>query len=154
MTYLKLKWEILKAQIRWASRCFASWSPTSTLPRAYWETYSVLHTTCWFLHIFGVRKRPSTFYKLNFERKKGGMAKCLENKPWNDVIIGRIHNTGIASARYYFKTKNSRNQYIHISEVTDMYTPVQFLRKKIGKILSTTTIMKMWCFNQRSPHSI
>ena len=36
----------------------------------------------------------------------------------NDVIIGRINNIGIASQVYYFKTKKSGNQYIHISEVT------------------------------------
>ena len=35
----------------------------------------------------------------------------------NDVIIGRINNTGIASQ----VTKKSDNQYIHISEVTNIY---------------------------------
>ena len=39
----------------------------------------------------------------------------------NDAIIGRINNTGIASEVYYFKTKKSGNQYIHIGEVTNMY---------------------------------
>ena len=39
----------------------------------------------------------------------------------NDAIIGRINNTGIASKVYYFETKRSDNQYIHISELTNMY---------------------------------
>ena len=39
----------------------------------------------------------------------------------NDAIIGRINNTGIASQVYYFKTKSSNGQYIHISELTNVY---------------------------------
>ena len=39
----------------------------------------------------------------------------------NDAIIGRINNTGISSQVYYFKTKKYGNQYIHISEVTNLY---------------------------------
>ena len=39
----------------------------------------------------------------------------------NDAIIGRINNTGIASQVYYFKTKMSDKEYIHISELTNMY---------------------------------
>ena len=39
----------------------------------------------------------------------------------NDAIIARIYNTGIARYVYYFKTKKSGNQYIHIREVTNMY---------------------------------
>ena len=39
----------------------------------------------------------------------------------NDAIIGRIHNTGIASYLYYFKTKISGNQYMHVSEVANMH---------------------------------
>ena len=65
----------------------------------------------------------------------------------NDAIILRINNTGITSQVYYFKTKKSGNQYIHIIEVTIISmnsSQVQFLRKKIGQILSTTTIMNMF----------
>ena len=42
----------------------------------------------------------------------------------------------------------SDNQYIHISELTNMYevSQVQFLRKNIGQILSRITTMNMFCF--------
>ena len=39
----------------------------------------------------------------------------------NDAIIGRINNTGIASYVYYFKTKRSNDQCVHISELANVY---------------------------------
>ena len=39
----------------------------------------------------------------------------------NDAIIGRKNNAGISSQVYYFKAKTYGNEYIQISEVTNMY---------------------------------
>ena len=91
MTDFKLKQEILRAKICWASWCFASWSPTRALPWTYWGVYSALQTSCWFLNVFSERKGlwPLTNSIWN---TKTVLEQSAWKNPCQDILLFCIFN--------------------------------------------------------------
>ena len=85
MIDFKLKQEILKAQIHWASLCFASYSPSMAaldlLGDLQHSADPLVISSCP-RHM----KRHLAFYKLNLEHKNGGITKCLK-KPLNVIFL-------------------------------------------------------------------